>query len=158
VLDFGLSPGLAQLLGLIPSSSVSLVRVTNPSRWGYAPSTYSGSWPWESLEELYQRAYVGSSTRAELVHLGVSVREIARRFSDRHPGSKTRVEASLNLWESEVRAVEDGETPWYKERFEEELGNHVDLELILVSYPEYEDDLPDSGTDTKPMASCITIR
>jgi len=62
---------------------------------------------------------------------------MAQRFSICHPGSKTRVQATLDLWESEIRAVENGETPLYKSRLEEELGNYVDLELILIPNTEY---------------------
>ena len=36
--------------------------------------------------------------------------------------------------ESEVQAVENGETPVYKARLEEELKDHVDFELILVAF------------------------
>jgi len=34
---------------------------------------------------------------------------------------------------SEIQAVENGETPFYKVRLEEELKDHVDFELILVA-------------------------
>ena len=113
--NFTFSPGITQLLGSIPSSSVSLIRVSNPLRIGGAPMTYSNSWPWK-----------------------VSIRKIAQRYSDRHSGLKTRVRATLDLSESEIQAVENGEKPFYKTRLEEELGDHVDLELILVVLPEPE--------------------
>jgi len=153
-------------MGSIPSSSVSLIRLSNPIGWGNVPLTYSDSWPWKSFGEFRRCAYVDVCAEVEFKHLGVSVRGIAQRFSDSHPGSKTKVQAFLNLWEPEIRAVQEGETPWYKERLEQELGNHVDFELILVAYTEDDDDsdslfgpdLRDPDTDLELIASCITIR
>ena len=77
---------------------------------------------------------------AEFTDLGVSIRKIARRYSDHHSGLKTRVLAGLDLTESEIQAVENGEAPFYKTRLEEELGGHVDFEWIPVArhQPEYE--------------------
>ena len=96
--------------------------------------TYSGSWPWESFEEFEKYCSdTSDADLAEFVHLGVSIRNIARSFSGSHPGSKTRVRATLDLLESEIRAVENGETPFYNARLEEELGHHVDLELALIA-------------------------
>ena len=63
-------------------------------------------------------------------------RKIARKYSDNHSGLKTRVRATLGLTELEIRAVENGESPVYKARLEEELGGHVDFELILVAWPD----------------------
>ena len=68
---------------------------------------------------------------AELTHLGASIRKVAQRFSDRHPGSKTRVRATLDLTESEIKAVKNGGIPLFKTKLEEELGNFADVELIL---------------------------
>jgi len=82
--------------------------------------TYSDSWP------------VNGHALVEFTHLVVSIRMVASRFSSRHPGLKTRVQATLDLSESEFRAVENGETPFYNARLEEELGEYVDLELILT--------------------------
>ena len=92
-------PDTAQSLGLIQSSSISLIHVRNPLRFGKAPVTYSGS----------------------------------RGFSGSHPGSKTLVRATLDFLESEIHAVENGETPFYNARLEEELGHYVDLELALIA-------------------------
>ena len=72
---------------------------------------------------------------AEFTDLGVSVRKIARRHSDNHSGLKTQVRATLALTESEIQAVENGESPVYKARLEEELGGYVNYELILVVHP-----------------------
>ena len=79
----------------------------------------------------------GDDELAEFAHLGISIRKIAQRYSGRHPGSKTRVQASLDLREPEIQAVENGDIPFYKAKLEEELGNHVDLELILVPFVQY---------------------
>jgi len=133
-LSVSLFPGIAQFLGSIPSSSVSLIYVENPYNWGYAPTTYSKSWPWGSFERFQRRSSVSKSQLAEFTDLGVSIRKIAQRYSGRHPGSKTRVQASLDLEESEVRAVENGDIPFYKAKLEEELGDYVDFELIIVPY------------------------
>jgi len=98
--------------------------------------TYSDSWPWDSFEQFkLRRSCVGDDYLAELADLGVSIRKIAQRYSDHHPGLKTRVRPYLDLRRSEILAVENGEAPLYKTRLEEELGDHVDFELILVRYP-----------------------
>ena len=138
VLHVGLYPGIGQFLRLIPSDSVSFIRVSNYFGIGDCPTTYSDSWPWESLGEFERRSYIEDDQLAEFTHLCDSIRKIAKRFSARHPGSKTRVQATLGLTESEIRAVENGETPLYKARLEEELGDCVDFELILIHEPYYE--------------------
>ena len=133
VLSVALYPDTARFLGLIPSNSVSLIHLGNPLRWGTAPTTYNDSWPWKSFEEfqLYILDLEGYDVPAEFTHLGISIRKIAQRFSDHHTGSKTRVRATLDLTESEIEAVGNGETPLFKARLEEGLGDYVDLELIL---------------------------
>ena len=138
VLSVGLYPGTARFLGLIPSDSVSLIRLDNPLRFGYAPMTYNDSWSWKSFEEfqLYLSDVEGYNVLSELMDLSISIRKIAQRFSDRHPGSKTRVRATLDLAESEMEAVEKGGIPLFKARLEEELGNCVELELILRPWSE----------------------
>ena len=80
--------------------------------------------------------------------MGVSIRKIARRYSDNHSGLKTRVRATLDLTELEIRAVENGEAPFYKTRLEEELKDHVhvDFELILVARRRHGDEV-ESGTE-----------
>ncbi len=131
-LTFCLFPHTARLLGSIPSNSISLIHLHNPGRLGRAPTTYTNSWPWTTSWEFEH--YISSLTEkrlAEFVHLGVTIRKMARRFSDHHPGSKTRVRATLSLSPAEIQAVENGETPLYKMRLEEELRDFVDLELIL---------------------------
>ena len=70
------------------------------------------------------------SERAVFTDLGVSIRKIAQRYSNRHPGSKTRVRASFDLEESGVRAVENGDIPSYKAKLKEDLGDCVDFELV----------------------------
>jgi len=72
---------------------------------------------------------------AEFADLGISIRKIARRYSDHHSGLKTLVRATLELSELEIRAVGNGEAPLYKARLEEELGDLVDFELIPVANP-----------------------
>ena len=132
VLDIIFLPGIAQFLGSIPSSSVSLIRISNPFRIGSAPMTYSESW----LREEFEVSRTYNNYPAEFTHLGASIRKIAQRYSDNHSGLKTRVRATLGLTELEIRAVENGESPVYKARLEEELGGHVDFELILVAWPD----------------------
>jgi len=149
MLDFGLYLGAAQCLDSIPSSSVSLIHISNPLGIGDSPMTYSDSWPWESFREFKHR-HLHDYRLVELTHLGVSIRKIGRRYSDHHPGLKTRVRGTLNLRQSEVQAVENGETPVYKVRLEEELKDYVDFELILVApqpEPEVESDTDTDDTD-----------
>ena len=96
--------------------------------------TYSGSWPWGPFEQFEEyRSGTSDAVLAEFVDLGVSILKIARGFSGSHPGPKTRVRATLDLLESEIHAVENGETPLYNVRLEEELGDYVDLELTLIA-------------------------
>ena len=135
VLNFGLDPRTAEYLDSIPSSSVSVVHISNPLRIGTAPMTYSDSWPWESFEEFeHYRSRMDNHDPEVSTHLGVSIQKIGQRYSDHHSGLKTRVRATFSLMESEVQAVENGETPFYKARLEEELKDHVDFELILVAF------------------------
>jgi len=97
---------------------------------------YSDSWPWKSFEEFENRhSYVDDGDLAEFMHLGVSILKIAQIYSDHHSGLKTRVRATVCLTESEIQAVEDEEASFYKTRLEEESGDHVYFELILVSGP-----------------------
>ena len=139
MLSFSLFPCTARFLGSISSDSVSLIHINNPIRWGNAPTTYNDSWPWKSFEEFERRlSQLHENELAEFTHLGVSIRKIARRYSQNHPGSKTRVRATTDLKESEIHAVENGELPFFKTSLEEELGNYVNLELILEPYSEFE--------------------
>ena len=140
MLNVSFIAGIAQFLGSIPSSSVSLIRISNPLEIGDTPTTYSDSWPWESFEEFECCAEGATDEElAEFTHLGVSIRKIAQRYSDHHSGLKTRVRATLHLTELEIQAVENGETPFYKTRLEEELRDYVDFDLTLVAHhqPEY---------------------
>jgi hypothetical protein len=125
--------GIAQFLGSIPSNSVSLIRLGSPIQLARAPITYSDSWPWESFEEFerYLLSLEVDGVLVEFMHLGVSIRKIAQRFSDHHPESKTRVQATLDLTELQIRAVENGEIPLFKAKLEEELGRYVNLEMAI---------------------------
>ena len=134
VLSVSLFPGIARLLGSIPSSYVSLICVYNPLGWGDAPMTYTNFWPWESFGTFERPLFVSDSELAEFTQLGVSIRKIAQRYSSRHPGLKTRVRASRGLEELAVRAVENDDVPLYKANFKEELGNCVDFKPILLSW------------------------
>ena len=113
----------AQFLDSIPSSSVSLIHFNYPFLWGYA-----------SLKEFTRLSAVDKYELAEFAVLGASIRKIAQRYSNRHPGSKTRVRTNLILEELEIRDFENGEIPSYKAGLQEALGNHVDFELILESF------------------------
>ena len=152
MLSFSLFPAIAQFLSLIPSNSIPLIHLGNPLRLGSAPTIYSDSWPWKSFEEF--EGYISDLDKyglAEFVHLGVSIRKIARGFSDHHPGSKTRVRATLDLTESEAQAVGNGAIPIFKTRVEEELSKYVDLELIPIPCPEDQPEPelePDTDADT----------
>jgi hypothetical protein len=69
----------------------------------------------------------------EFENLGVSVRTIARRYSDLNPGSKTLVKA---IWDpltgmGRTDSVDNG-TPLFMMKLEEELGTHATLELDLL--------------------------
>ena len=106
VLRFGMVPFFAQFLGSIPSNSVSLIHL-DPLEPG-TPTPYSVSWPWPSFESFERYLNDYEEELAEFTHLGVSIRNIAQRFSDHHPGLKTRVRVTLDLTGSEVQAVGGG--------------------------------------------------
>ena len=67
--------------------------------------------------------------------LGVSIRTIAQRFSERHHGSKPRVKVVYELPRMGERVFSGGgKTPLSMTMFEEEIGAYVDLELNLCRF------------------------
>jgi len=131
VLNLCLYPGTARFLASIPSSSVSLICIANPHGFGDAPMTYSDSWRWESLEKYERHCLIRRvEIQAEFTRLSTSIRKIAQRFSSCHPKSKTQVRATLTLWESEVRAVENGETPLYKAKLGKSRRSRADSDPL----------------------------
>ena len=81
VLNFGLDPGTAECLDSIPSSSVSVIHISNPLRIGTAPMTYTNSWPWESFDEFeHYRSRMDNHDLEVFAHLGVSIRKIGQIF------------------------------------------------------------------------------
>ena len=67
--------------------------------------------------------------------LGVSIRKIAQRYSERRRGLKTRVQVAYLPGCRETRAFEDGGVSFCMTKLEEELGSHVTLELDLYPFP-----------------------
>ena len=123
--------GLA--LGLIPSTSVSLIRIRNLD--GVQGSIYNSCWG-HSLQALqvYLKEFERSGMQ-EYATLGGSIRKIAQRFSNHHRGLKTRVQVIYYPTEQEAQAIDDGEIPFFMTKLEEELGAHLTLELKLLSLP-----------------------
>jgi len=134
VLGFSLSRGITRFMGSIPSNSISLINLANPFSLGHAPMAYDNSWPWKSFEEFegYLSYLEKHRVLTEFMHMGASIRKIAQRFSDHHPGSKTRLRARLGLYRyEEAREVFNGRVPFFKASLEKELGGYVDLKLTV---------------------------
>jgi len=121
-----------------------------PLRVGQYPNDLHQILAWESFEAFERHSIVHRDELAEFTHLGASIRKIAQRYSSRHPGSKTRVRASLNLEEPELRAVESGDILFYKAKLEEKLGDYADFELILVTLLRVSSGLSSSPTYRHP--------
>ena len=134
VLNFNVSlfPGTARFLSSIPSGSISLIRVFNSPGFGDVLITYSDSWPWESFgqferhrsptsdADLGVRAFGWLSSEAS-----PAIFQLQLWIEDPSSGlSRPLGTGGLGSW--------DGETPLFETRLEEELGNRVDLELILA--------------------------
>ena len=117
-------------LGSIPSNSVTLIRLRDPE--GVIGTTYNSCWgyPLEIFERWLEP--LESEKIPEYERLGVSIREMAQRFSKHNCGLKTRVQVVyLPSWE-EAQAIDNGEIPFFMTKLEEELGAYVTLELDLL--------------------------
>ena len=120
------------LLGSIPSNSVALIRLHHPE--GITGTTYNSRWG-HSLEHF--ESFLDDLVRFEIPEyerLGVSIRKIAQRFSERHCGLKTRVHVIYRPSKKEAQAIADGEVPFFMTKLEEELGTLVALELKLPPF------------------------
>ena len=130
--SFSFGSYIGWLLGSIPSNSVTLIRLRHPegtstgttynSCWGYSPYHF------ESFLDDLVRFRI-----PEYERLGVSIRKIARRFSECHRGLKTRVQVIYPPSKKEAQAIANGEIPFFMAKLEQELGTLVTLELDLLS-------------------------
>ena len=126
--SFGLFVG--RLLGSIPSNSVSLIHLHNPCMGSpFGTPEYLRSLSVARFEDyilnLEQRVI------PECRDLGGSLKKIARRFRDRHPGLKTRVQIHVELtgWGVDARTTETVDIPLLKAELKKEVGDGVTFEL-----------------------------
>ena len=125
-ISFNFDSYIGQILGSIPSSSVSLIRLCDPQ--GITGTTYNSCWGHPL--RVFQHYRDGlDQLETEYAKLGVSIRKIAQGFSDHHHGLKTRVQVIYQPTEQEAQAINNGEIPFFMTTLEEELGVHVTLEL-----------------------------
>ena len=123
---------VGHILGSIPSNSVAIIRIHNPM--GITGTTYNSCWGWSPGKFESHLSNLEDIDIPEYERLGVSIREIAQRFSEHHRGSKTRVQVIYQPTEIEAQAIDDGETPFFMTKLEEELGTSVVLELNLLPF------------------------
>jgi len=128
--SFPFTSFIGEVLGSIPSNSVTLVRLCEPD--GIVGTTYNRCWGhslsyFEACRNGLERFWI-----PEYERLGVSIRKIAQRFSEHHCGLKTRVQVVYQPMEMEAQAIDNGEIPFFISKLEEELGTHVTLELDLL--------------------------
>ena len=112
---------IGRLLGSIPSTSVTLIRLHDPEdvRLGnHDPDAKFGN---NDPEDVRLGKIV------EYEWLGLSIRKLAQRFSDHHHGLKTRVQIIPTKEEAQETF------PFFMTKLEEELGTHVTLELLYAA-------------------------
>lgn len=129
---FDFSSGIGWALSLIPSNFVALIRLLRPLGVfefveGVTPTAVVSCT--ESWLDLLKREAI-----PEYERLGVSIQEVAQRFSKHNHGLKTRVQVIYQPSEKEVQGFESGEIPLFMTKLEEELGTHVALELKLLPF------------------------
>lgn len=129
---------IGSIICSIPSDSVTLIRLHDPQ--GVLGTTYNSCWgiPLSHFESHLDN--FKSDDIPEYEKLGVSIRKIAQRFSERHCGLKTRVQVIHRPALEETQAFKDGEIPFFMTKLEEELGTHVTLGLNLHPYPSHIED------------------
>lgn len=115
--------GLGQLMGSIPSNSISLILLYYPQR---TPSEVSESQPSLPLSGL-------EDTIPECRELCTSLRKIGQSFCDHHPGLKTRVQISPQLFDTkdmEACNMGDVDIQFLRGELENVAGSWVTSELI----------------------------
>jgi len=124
---------IGSIICSIPSDSVTLIRLHDP--WGVLGTTYNSCWgiPLDHFESHLDD--FKCEDLPEYEKLGVSIRKVAQRFSERHCGLKTRVQVIYRSAREETQAFKDGEIPFFMTKLEEELGTHVTLGLNLHLHP-----------------------
>ena len=131
---------IGSIISSIPSDSVTLIRLVHGLE-GTICTTYKSYW--DISPDHFESRFVsfGRYDLQEYGAFGVSIRNIAQRYSERHGGLKTRAQVAYLPGCRETRAFEDGGVSFCMTKLEE-LGSHVTLELDL--YP-FMSDTEDSG-------------
>ena len=128
VFAFSFNSGVGRLLGLIPSDSISLIHLHNPRP--RAPLSPEGL---RSLSvELFDH-YVSDLEQIvvpECRYLGISLKKIARRFRDHHPGLKTQIRIHRRFADSDTdtQPLEYVDIPFLKAELKKEVGDYVTFE------------------------------
>ena len=121
---------IGSAISSIPSNSVTLIRLRDP--WGVMGTSYNSCWGY-SLEDFERwLEQLESDEIPEYERLGVSIREIAQRFSEHNRGLRTRIQVVYRPLDKEPQAFDNGEIPFFMTKLEEELGTHAILELDLL--------------------------
>jgi len=102
---------IGSIICSIPSDSVTLIRLHDPQ--GVLGTTYNSCWgiPLNHFEKRLDD--FKCDDLPEYGKLGVSIRKIAQRFSERHHGLKTRVHVIYRPAREERQAFKDGEIPFF---------------------------------------------
>lgn len=127
VVAFAFSIGIRELIGSIPSNSISLVHLYLPRLRVSDVSELSPS----SSPLLFDAhsSEIKKKIIPECRGLGVSLRKIGRRFRDHHPGLKTQVRIIPWLSDTMLQAIHDVEIPSFQEELEQETGSWVTFGL-----------------------------
>ena len=125
---------IGSIISSIPRDSVTLIRLVHGLE-GAICTTYKSYWD-ISLDHFESRLVsFGRDDLQEYGALGVSIRKIAQRYSERRRGLKTRVQVAYRPGGCrETRAFKDGGVSFCMTKLEEELGSHVTLELDLYPF------------------------
>ena len=128
MLDFAFDGGIGRFLGSIPSNSVSLIHLHAPGPLiPFRISHDSHSWDAKAFERYMYALEV--ETIPECRELGASLRKVARRFCDHHPGLKTRVQIISYLTATQAEAIENVDIPFFQAELEKTVGDYVNFEL-----------------------------
>ena len=133
VVAFTFGSGFGRLMGSISSDSISLIHVFNPGP--KIPSEISKSFcSWSPARFGSYISELEYITLPACREMGVSLCKIGRRFSNRHPGLKTRVRISPWLTDRKAQAIEDLDIPFFQAEIEQVAGNWVTFELYPVPF------------------------
>lgn len=121
-IGFSFEAHMGGILNSVSSNSIGLVRLHEPE----------GVDDYLSIEQDEWLCTVHEHTIQEYTMLGTSIQKMARKFSDSHPGLKTRVQVNHQPSTRVAQRIRDGEIPSFMKELDGRLGTHVTLELNLL--------------------------